>query len=129
MAQGAKYVDRLLMGPGPVDVYPQALEAASQPMIGHLDPAFLSILDETSERLKKVFATENRLTFPISGTGSAGMQAAFVNWITPGDVVVVGVNGVFGLRMAEVAERLGAEVIAVDHPWGQPVSADRLLSA
>lgn len=117
------------MGPGPVNVYRQALEAMSRPMMGHLDPLFLDILDETNDRLRTVLGTENRLTFPISGTGSAGMQAAFVNWIRPGDVVVVGVNGVFGGRMCEVAERLGAEVVRVDFDWGQPVSAERVLSA
>lgn len=129
MAAITEYANRLLMGPGPVDVYPQALEAAARPMIGHLDPVFLAILEETSERLKAVFGTANRLTFPISGTGSAGMQASFANWVIPGDVVVVGVNGVFGRRMCEVAERLGADVVRVDHPWGEPVSAERVLSA
>ncbi len=121
--------ERLLMGPGPVNVYPVALETASRPMMGHLDPVFLDILDETNERLRTVFGTSNALTFPISGTGSAGMQAAFVNWVKPGDVVVVGVNGVFGNRMCDVAERLGAEVVRVDHAWGQPVSAERVLDA
>ena len=122
-------VDRLLMGPGPVDVYPEALVAASQPMIGHLDPAFLDILDETSARLRTVMGTEYLLTFPISGTGSAGMQAAFVNWVEPGDVVVVAVNGVFGNRMCDVATRLGADVVRVDHAWGEAVDAERVLSA
>ena len=129
MSDNAVRADRLLMGPGPVNVYPRALEAASRPMMGHLDPIFLQILDETNERLRTVFRTDNRLTFPISGTGSAGMQAAFVNWIGPGDVVVVGVNGVFGARMCDVAERLGAEVVRVDHAWGQPISAERVLAA
>ncbi len=117
------------MGPGPVNVYPVALEAASRPMMGHLDPVFLDILDETNERLRTVFGTSNPLTFPISGTGSAGMQAAFVNWVKPGDVVVVGVNGVFGNRMCDVADRLGAQVVRVDHEWGQPISAERVLGA
>ena len=129
MSSQAVQADRLLMGPGPVNVYREALEAASRPMMGHLDPVFLEILDETNDRLRAVFGTRNLLTFPISGTGSAGMQAAFVNWVRPGDVVVVGVNGVFGGRMCEVAERLGAEVIRVDFPWGEPVAAERLLSA
>lgn len=121
--------ERLLMGPGPVNVYPVALETASRPMMGHLDPLFLDILDETNDRLRTVFGTSNVLTFPISGTGSAGMQAAFVNWVAPGDVVVVGVNGVFGDRMCDVAERLGAEVVRVDHEWGQPVDPERVLGA
>lgn len=129
MSNTAARAERLLMGPGPVNVYPEALEATSRPMMGHLDPIFLEILDETNERLRTVFGTDNRLTFPISGTGSAGMQAAFVNWVRPGDVVVVGVNGVFGGRMCDVAERLGADVVRVDHPWGEPISAERVLSA
>ena len=120
---------RLLMGPGPSNAYPAALEAAARPLIGHLDPVFLDILDDTNERLRTVMQTANALTFPISGTGSAGMQAAFVNWVRPGDAVVVGVNGVFGNRMCEVAERLGAEVVRVDHEWGEPVSAERVLEA
>ena len=81
------------------------------PLLGHLDPAFLAILDETCDRLRQVFRTTNALTLPISGTGSAGMEAAFVNVVGPGDVVVVGVNGVFGERMCDVAARCGAEVV------------------
>lgn len=120
---------RLLMGPGPSNAYPSTLEAAARPLIGHLDPVFLDILDDTNERLRKVMGTRNALTFPISGTGSAGMQASFVNWVRPGDAVVIGVNGVFGKRMCEVASRLGADVIEVDHEWGEPVSAERVLGA
>jgi alanine-glyoxylate transaminase/serine-glyoxylate transaminase/serine-pyruvate transaminase len=121
--------DRLLMGPGPTNAYPESLEASGRPLIGHLDPLFLEILDETNDRLRRVFDTRNALTFPVSGTGSAGMQAAFVNWVEPGSTVVVGVNGVFGARMCDVADRLGASVVRVDFPWGQPVTAERLLSA
>jgi alanine-glyoxylate transaminase / serine-glyoxylate transaminase / serine-pyruvate transaminase len=121
--------DRVLMGPGPCNPYPEAVEALGRPMLGHLDPAFVSLLDETCERLRTVFRTSNAMTLPVSGTGSAGMEAAFVNLVRPGDTVVVGVNGVFGARMCDVAARCGAEVVAVDTPWGQPVDPARLLAA
>jgi alanine-glyoxylate transaminase/serine-glyoxylate transaminase/serine-pyruvate transaminase len=103
--------------------------ALAAPILGHLDPAFLELLDETNDRLRRVFATTNALTLPISGTGSAGMEASFVNFVRPGDPVVVGVNGVFGERMCEVAARLGATVIRVDAPWGEPLHSEELLSA
>ena len=121
--------ERLLMGPGPSNPYPEATEALGRPMLGHLDPAFLDILDETCERLRRVFATRNRLTLPISGTGSAGMEAAFVNTVDRGDVVVVGVNGLFGERMCDVAARCGAEVVRVDAPWGRALDPDQVASA
>ena len=121
--------DRLLMGPGPCNPYPEAVAALSRPMLGHLDPEFIALLDETNERLRTVFGTSNRLTFPVSGTGSLGMEAAFVNVLGPGDTVVIGVNGVFGGRMCDVAARAGAEVIRVDFDWGTPVDPDRLLAA
>jgi alanine-glyoxylate transaminase/serine-glyoxylate transaminase/serine-pyruvate transaminase len=98
-------------------------------MVGHLDPVFLRRLDETNERLRKVFRTDNPLTFPVSGTGSAGMEIGFVNLVRPGDVCVIGVNGVFGQRMVDVAERCGAEVVSVEVPWGEPVPAESLLDA
>ncbi len=98
-------------------------------MLGHLDPEFIALLDETNDRLRQVFRTANPLTFPVSGTGSAGMEAAFVNVVEPGDVVVVGVNGVFGERMCDVAGRCGAEVVRVDAPWGQPLDPQALLDA
>ena len=121
--------DRVLMGPGPCNPYPDAVEALARPMLGHLDPEFVGILDETCDRLRSVFRTSNPMTLPISGTGSAGMEAAFVNLVVPGDVVVIGVNGVFGARMCDVASRCGAEVVRVDVPWGQPVDPERLLAA
>src|ERR1700683_1370229 len=108
--------DRLLMGPGPSNPYPEVTLALAAPVLGHLDPEFLSILDGTNDRLRQVFATANALTLPISGTGSAGMEAAFVNFVRPGDPVVVGVNGVFGERMCEVADRHGAAVTRVEAP-------------
>jgi alanine-glyoxylate transaminase / serine-glyoxylate transaminase / serine-pyruvate transaminase len=99
--------DRVLMGPGPCNPYPEALEALARPMLG----------------------TTNPMTLPISGTGSAGMEAAFVNLVRPGDPVVVGVNGVFGERMCDVASRGGAEVVRVEAPWGQSIDPDRLPGA
>ena len=120
---------RTLLGPGPSNPYPEAQVALGQPLLGHLDPVFLQVLDETSDRLRQVFGTANRRTLPLSATGSAGMEAAFVNTVGPGDVVVVAVNGLFGQRMVEVASRCGAEVVAVEHEWGQPVDADRVLAA
>jgi alanine-glyoxylate transaminase/serine-glyoxylate transaminase/serine-pyruvate transaminase len=121
--------DRLLMGPGPSNPYPEVQMALAAPILGHLDPVFLELLDETNDRLRRVFATTNPLTLPISGTGSAGMEASFVNFVHPGDPVVVGVNGVFGERMCEVASRLGAAVVRVDAPWGEPIDPERLLCA
>jgi alanine-glyoxylate transaminase/serine-glyoxylate transaminase/serine-pyruvate transaminase len=98
-------------------------------MLGHLDPEFLALLDETCERLRRVFRTDNALTFPVSATGSGGMEAAFVNFVRPGDSVVIGVNGMFGVRMCEVARRLGAEVVTVEAPWGEPLDPDAVLAA
>jgi alanine-glyoxylate transaminase / serine-glyoxylate transaminase / serine-pyruvate transaminase len=121
--------DRVLMGPGPSNPYPEATAAMARPMLGHLDPEFLALLDETCERLRRVLRTDNALTLPVSGTGSAGMEAGLGNLVGPGDTVVVGVNGLFGERMCEVAGRLGAEVIRVDAPWGEPLDPDALLGA
>lgn len=113
--------ERILLGPGPSNVPPRVLKAMSTPCIGHLDPDFIRIMDETQELLRFIFQTENRLTIPISGTGSAGMETCFVNLVEPGDRVVIGVNGVFGTRMADNAQRLGAEVTPVEAPWGEPI--------
>src|SRR5258708_24858775 len=121
--------DRLLMGPGPSNPYPEVTMALAGPVLGQLDPQCLALRDCTNDRLRQVFAPSNALTLPVSGTGSAGMEASFVNFVRSGDPVVVGVNGVFGERMCEVASRHGAEVIRVDAEWGEPVDPDRLLSA
>ncbi|MDZ7675658.1 MAG: alanine--glyoxylate aminotransferase family protein [Acidimicrobiales bacterium] len=121
--------DRTLMGPGPCNPYPEAIEALTRPMLGHLDPEFLALLDDVCARLRVLFGTENALTIPISGTGSAGMETCIVNVLGPGDVAVIGVNGVFGNRMCEVAARTGAEVVRVDFDWGAPVTTERLLDA
>jgi len=115
--------DRLLMGPGPSNVPPEVLQALGRPITGHLDPAFLAILDEIADRLRSVFRTTNRMTFAVSGTGSAGMEAALVNVLEPGDEAIVCVNGVFGGRLADVAARAGASVIQVEVPWGEIVPA------
>jgi alanine-glyoxylate transaminase/serine-glyoxylate transaminase/serine-pyruvate transaminase len=124
-----KRPDRLLMGPGPSNPYPAAVAGMGLPMLGHLDPEFIEVLDEVCAGLRTVFHTDNALTLPISGTGSAGMEAAFVNVLGPGDTCVVAVNGLFGQRMVEVASRCGAEVVAVEHEWGTPVDAERVLAA
>src|ERR1700682_4362464 len=121
--------DRLLLGPGPSNPYPEATSALTRPMLGHLDPEFLALLDDTMQRLRVVFGTENRLTFPVSGTGSAGMEACFVNLLEPGDTAIVGANGVFGDRMCEVARRCGATVVRVEEQWGRPLEPQRLLDA
>ncbi len=103
--------------------------ALGRPILGHLDPRFLELLDETNDRLRQLFGTSNRLTLPVSGTGSAGMEASFVNFVRPGDTVVVGVNGLFGERMCDVAVRHGAKVVRVDAEWGKPIEPARLLEA
>jgi alanine-glyoxylate transaminase/serine-glyoxylate transaminase/serine-pyruvate transaminase len=121
--------DVVLMGPGPSNPYPEVMQALGRPVVGHLDPAFLALLDETCDRLRAVFRTSNTLTLPVSGTGSAGMETAFVNLVGPGDTVVVGVNGLFGERMCDVAARCGAEVVRVDEQWGRAIDPQRLLSA
>jgi alanine-glyoxylate transaminase / serine-glyoxylate transaminase / serine-pyruvate transaminase len=123
------YPDRVLMGPGPSNPYPEVMQALARPVLGHLDPTFLDLLDETCARLRRVFRTQNSLTLPISGTGSAGMEAAFVNLVGPGDVVVIGVNGLFGERMCDVAARCRAEVVRVDAEWGRPLDPEQLLDA
>ncbi|MGZ5417670.1 MAG: pyridoxal-phosphate-dependent aminotransferase family protein [Nocardioides sp.] len=125
----AQIVERHLFGPGPSNPYPEATSALAQPLLGHLDPEFLRIMDETCDRLRQVWGTGNARTLPISATGSAGMEAAFVNTVSDGDVVVVAVNGLFGQRMCDVAARCGAEVIAVEHRWGTPVDVQRVLDA
>lgn len=122
-------VDRHLLGPGPSNPYPEATAALGLPLLGHLDPAFLTLMDETCDRLRTVFGTTNARTLPLSATGSAGMETSFVNTVTEGDTVVVAVNGLFGQRMGEVARRCGAEVIEVEHEWGQPVDTERVLAA
>src|SRR5918996_3141207 len=120
---------RTLLGPGPSPVHPRVLQCLSLPVVGHLDPAFLKIMDESMAMLRQVFQTRNRLALPMSGTGSAGMETCFVNLIEPGDSVLIGVNGVFGTRMVDVAQRCGAEVTRVEAEWGTPLDPQALLDA
>ncbi|RLV50578.1 alanine--glyoxylate aminotransferase family protein [Nocardioides mangrovicus] len=122
-------LERHLFGPGPSNPYPEATAALGLPILGHLDPAFLAMMDETCEWLRTVWGTANARTLPLSATGSAGMEAAFVNTVHEGDVVVVAVNGLFGQRMCDVAARCGAEVVPVEHEWGTPVDVDRVTGA
>ena len=120
---------RVLMGPGPSDVDPRVLEALSRPTIGHLDPAFLEILNQIRELLQYTFQTQNEMTLAISGTGSAGMEACVVNLIEPGDPMLVCINGVFGKRMADVAQRCGAEVFTAQTEWGKAFAPEQIADA
>ncbi|MBW3625099.1 MAG: alanine--glyoxylate aminotransferase family protein [Armatimonadetes bacterium] len=120
---------RVLMGPGPSDTPPRVLAALGLPTVGHLDPAYLELMNQTAEMLRRLFRTQNRLTMPMSGTGSAGMEAAFVNVLEPGDRALVAINGVFGTRMKDIVERCGCECVTVDVEWGQPVPPDAIQKA
>ena len=120
---------RVLMGPGPSDVPPRVLQALSAPCIGHLDPVFLSIMNDTQTLLRHLFQTENELTIAVSGTGSAGMETCFVNLVEPGDDVVVCVNGVFGTRMCDIVGRLGGNLIRVDASWGKTIDPNAVREA
>ena len=115
---------RILLGPGPSNVHPRVLRALSTPLVGHLDPVFIGLMEETKTLLRQVFQTGNALTLPISGTGSAGMETCFVNLVEPGDEVVVGVNGVFGTRMADVVERCGGTPVVIETEWGRVFTPD-----
>jgi len=121
--------ERVLMGPGPSDVSVRVLRALAAPCIGHLDPSFLSIMDETQDLIRFVFQTANALTIPISGTGSAGMETCFVNLVEPGDEVVVCVNGVFGTRMSDIVNRLGGRLTRVDAEWGRAIDPEAVEKA
>ena len=117
---------RLLLGPGPSQVHPRVLRALSTPLLGHLDPEFLTIMNEVQAQLRAAFQTQNPFTIAVSGTGSAGMEAALVNLIEPGDTVIVGVNGVFGTRMADIVGRCGGTAANIEMPWGQIISPDQV---
>jgi alanine-glyoxylate transaminase/serine-glyoxylate transaminase/serine-pyruvate transaminase len=117
---------RVLLGPGPSDVHPRVLAALGAPTVGHLDPYYLALMNQMQQLLREVFRTTNEMTLAISGTGSAGMEAAVVNLVEPGDAVVICVNGVFGQRMCDVAARAGAKVTRIDRPWGEVFSPDDL---
>jgi alanine-glyoxylate transaminase/serine-glyoxylate transaminase/serine-pyruvate transaminase len=120
---------RTLLGPGPSDVSPRVLAALGRPTIGHLDPLFIDLMDDLKRLLQFAFRTENALTLPLSAPGSAGMEACFVNLLSPGDTVIVCQNGVFGGRMRENVERCGARAVMVEDAWGEPVSLDRVKEA
>ena len=120
---------RTLMGPGPSDVNPRVLEAMSRPTIGHLDPEFVSMMDEMKELLRYAFQTTNELCMPVSAPGSAGMEMCFVNLLEPGDKVIVCQNGVFGGRMKENVERCGAIPVMVEDDWGVAVNPQKVEEA
>jgi alanine-glyoxylate transaminase/serine-glyoxylate transaminase/serine-pyruvate transaminase len=118
--------DRILLGPGPTNVNPRVTQALGQPVIGHLDPEFLNVMEGVKSLLRQVFRTSNPITFPVSGTGSAAQEACMVNLIEEGDEVVIGVNGVFGTRLAEMAQRLGARTHQVDAAWGEIIELEQI---
>jgi alanine-glyoxylate transaminase/serine-glyoxylate transaminase/serine-pyruvate transaminase len=120
---------RTLMGPGPSDVHPRILEAMSRPTIGHLDPAFVQMMEEVKALLQYAFQTKNELTMPVSAPGSAGMETCFANLVEPGDKVIVCQNGVFGGRMKENVERCGGTAIMVEDTWGEAVDPAKLEEA
>jgi alanine-glyoxylate transaminase / serine-glyoxylate transaminase / serine-pyruvate transaminase len=129
MSTPIRIPQRILLGPGPSDVPARVLLAMAQPTIGHLDPVFLQLMDEVRSGLKRVFRTQNEMTLAVSGTGSAGMETAFVNLVEPGDRVLIGVNGVFGGRMVDVAQRCGAQVQTVEAPWGRIIEQEQMIHA
>ena len=120
---------RILMGPGPSNVSQDVLAALSLPVIGHLDPGFLDIMEEVQEMLRSIFVTANRFTIPVSGTGSAGMEAALANGIERGDEVLVCVNGIFGNRMCDIVERCGGRLLKVEAEWGAPFQPEQIEKA
>ena len=120
---------RTLLGPGPSDIHPNVLEALGKPTVGHLDPYYLQVMDTLQQMLRELFRTKNPMTMAISATGSAGMETTVVNLVEPGDRVLVCVNGVFGARLADVAERCGAEVRKLERPWGEVFTPEEVESA
>ena len=120
---------RILLGPGPSNVHPRVLRALSTPLVGHLDPEFIRLMEETKELLRFVFQTKNALTFPISGTGSSGMEACLVNLLEPGDEALIGVNGVFGTRMKDIVERCGAKPVVLETQWGNVFTPEQVRDA
>lgn len=120
---------RILMGPGPSDAHPRVLKAMSSPLIGHLDPEFVLMMDEVKGMVQKTFITENHLTFVVSAPGSAGMETCLVNLLEPGDECIICINGVFGGRMANIAERCGAKVHKVITPWGEVTKVNQIKKA
>ena len=117
---------RLLLGPGPSNAHPRVLQALSMRQVGHLDPTFIELMNENQELLRYAWQTDNQFTIPVSGTGSAAMEASVANTVEPGDIVLVGVNGYFGLRLVDMAGRYGGDVRQIDKPWGNVFSLDDL---
>ena len=120
---------RILMGPGPSDAHPRVLQAMARPLIGHLDPEFVALMDEVKEMTQKCFITNNHLTFVVSAPGSAGMETCLVNLLEPGDECIIGINGVFGGRMKEIAERCGATAHTVEVEWGKIIEPSMIKDA
>jgi alanine-glyoxylate transaminase/serine-glyoxylate transaminase/serine-pyruvate transaminase len=121
--------DRLLLGPGPSNAHPTVLQAMARTPIGHLDPLYIELMAEVQELLRYVWQTDNRLTLPMSGTGSAAMEATLANTIEPGDTVLVAVKGYFGLRLVDMAQRYRANVVTIERPWGEAFSLAELEEA
>ena len=121
--------ERILLGPGPSSVPPRVLQAMSASCVGYLDPYFFSVMDDTQSLLRFVFQTENTLTLPVSGTGSAGMETAMANAVEPDDEVVVCVSGFFGARMCDIVNRVGGKVVRVDGEWGRAIDPDVVRKA
>ena len=121
--------DRLLLGPGPSNADPRVLQAIARPPLSHLDPLYLELMNEVQEMLRYAWQTENRFTIPVSGTGSAAMEATIANTVEPGETVVVGVIGYFGKRLVDMCGRYGAKVVEVSAPWGEALSLDTLTQA
>ena len=119
----------MLLGPGPSEANARVLKAMTTPMLGYLDTKFVEVMDDTVALLRQVFGTKNRLTLPVSGTGTAGMEAALTNVIEPGDGVVVGINGYFGERIANIATRCGGVVTTVEAEWGTHIRAEKIAEA
>ncbi|MCA9418120.1 MAG: alanine--glyoxylate aminotransferase family protein, partial [Candidatus Omnitrophica bacterium] len=120
---------RILLGPGPSNAHPRVIRAMATPLIGHLDPEFIGIMEDVKSMLQQVFRTKNALTFPVSATGSAGMEAILTNLLESGDEALICVNGVFGNRMADIVERLGATLHRVDAPWGKWIEPEQVKEA
>jgi alanine-glyoxylate transaminase / serine-glyoxylate transaminase / serine-pyruvate transaminase len=120
---------RILLGPGPSTVHPRVLRAMAHPLLGHLDPQFVALMNEVQDLLRYVFQTENEVTFPVSGTGSASMEATVANLLEPGDSILIGVNGYFGERLCDMASRYGAEVRRLERPWGEVFTVEEVEAA
>ncbi|MCB0558465.1 MAG: alanine--glyoxylate aminotransferase family protein [Lewinellaceae bacterium] len=120
---------RILMGPGPSDVHSRVLKAMATPLIGHLDPEFVAVMDDIKAMAQLTFQTQNHLTFVVSAPGSAGMETCLVNLLEPGDEALICIHGVFGGRMADIAERCGAKVIRAEAPWGEPIAPEQVEQA